>query len=102
MERPSWAPAHIDVDRPSIARVYDYSLGGSHFFAADREFALQVLDARPDLTRHAQEIRAFLPRAVRHLREVDARRSVDLRRPDSTDDPAPRLGSYPGFPGRKD
>lgn len=102
MERPSWAPAHIDVDRPSIARVYDYSLGGSHIFVADREFALQVLDARPDMTRHAQDDRAFLRCAVRHLREVDARRFVDLRRLDSTDDPAPRLGGHPGSAGRKD
>jgi hypothetical protein len=64
VERPSWAPAHIDVDRPSIARVYDDFLGGSHDFAADREFALTVLEAMPDLIRHAPDRRAFLHRAV--------------------------------------
>jgi SAM-dependent methyltransferase len=78
VERPSWAPAHIDVDRPSIARVYDYYLGGSHNFAADREFALTVLEAMPDLTRHAQENRAFLRRAVRHLAQAGIRQFVDL------------------------
>jgi SAM-dependent methyltransferase len=78
VERPRWAPAHIDVDRPSIARVYDYYLGGSHNFAADREFALTVLKAMPDLTRHAQENRAFLRRAVRYLSETGIRQFVDL------------------------
>ena len=38
MERPSWAPADVDLDRPSVARVYDYYLGGSHNFEADRAF----------------------------------------------------------------
>ena len=115
MERPSWAPAHMDVDRPSIARVYDYYLGGSHIFAADREFALTVLEAMPDLTRHAQENRAFLRRAVRQMMMRSRDRTAALfgdltlvepgvvqmprRRPDSTDDLSPDVDDYPGFAG---
>ncbi|GAB3941651.1 hypothetical protein GCM10027614_27380 [Micromonospora vulcania] len=36
MQRPDWAPDTIDIERPSVARMYDYYLGGSHNFAADR------------------------------------------------------------------
>jgi hypothetical protein len=30
VDRPAWATDDVDLDRPSIARVYDYFLGGSH------------------------------------------------------------------------
>ena len=26
--RPAWAPDEIDIERPSVARMYDYLLGG--------------------------------------------------------------------------
>ena len=49
MERPSWAPEDIDLDRPSGARVYDYFLGGAHNFAADRELAEMIARMTPDI-----------------------------------------------------
>ena len=45
-ERPAWAPDEVDLTKPSVARVYDYYLGGSHNFAVDRAFAATVLGAR--------------------------------------------------------
>jgi|SRR4051812_4235416 hypothetical protein len=78
MERPSWAPEDVDVDRPSVARVYDYYLGGSHNFAADREFAEQILKLVPETPLLAQENRAFLRRAVRYLTSVGVRQFIDL------------------------
>jgi hypothetical protein len=39
VDRPPWAPAEVDITRPSVARVYDFYLGGSHNFESDREFA---------------------------------------------------------------
>ena len=45
--RPDWAPETIDVEQPSAARIYDYLLGGSHNFAADREFARQAIAIMP-------------------------------------------------------
>ena len=39
VDRPPWAPAEVDIGRPSVARVYDFYLGGSHNFESDREFA---------------------------------------------------------------
>ena len=77
-DRPAWAPDDVDITRPSVARVYDYYLGGSHNFAADREFAREVLAVMPDMPRVAQENRAFLRRAVRHLCEAGIDQFLDL------------------------
>ncbi|GAA1796942.1 hypothetical protein HC028_19700 [Planosporangium flavigriseum] len=78
MERPTWAPEDVNVERPSVARVYDYYLGGSHNFAVDREFAEQVMQAMPDAPAAAQENRAFLRRAVRYLCGLGIRQFIDL------------------------
>ncbi len=78
MDRPSWVPSGVDLNQPSVARVYDYYLGGSHNFAADREFARRVLAAIPELPRVLQENRAFLRRAVRHLVDAGIDQFVDL------------------------
>jgi len=78
MERPRWAPADLDLDRPSVARVYDYYLGGSHNFAVDREFAQQVLQAMPNVPQLARENRAFLRRVVRMMSALGVDQFVDL------------------------
>jgi hypothetical protein len=56
-----------EPSRPSVARVYDYWLGGKDNFEADREEAERLLQINPDLRRLAQENRMFLGRAVRWL-----------------------------------
>ncbi|GAA2597095.1 SAM-dependent methyltransferase [Dactylosporangium fulvum] len=78
MERPSWAPADVDLDRPSVARVYDYYLGGSHNFAADRAFGEQVLKVMPVVAALARSNRAFLRRAVSTLAAQGVRQFLDL------------------------
>lgn len=78
MERPTWAPDEVNVERPSVARVYDYYLGGSHNFAVDREFAEQVIQAVPETPLIAQQNRAFLRRAVRYLCDLGIRQFIDL------------------------
>ena len=78
MDRPAWAPAELDLDRPNAARMYDYYLGGSHNFAVDRELAAKVLEAWPDLPRAAQADRAFLRRAVRFLAGQGVRQFLDI------------------------
>jgi hypothetical protein len=45
----TWAPDAVDLSRPSIARIYDYFLGGSHNFAVDRAMAEQALKVIPDM-----------------------------------------------------
>ncbi|MEV4202137.1 SAM-dependent methyltransferase [Micromonospora globbae] len=62
----------------TAARIYDYYLGGTHNFPADREAAqamLQVLPLGPQL---ARTNRAFLRRAVRHLAESGVRQFLDV------------------------
>ncbi|MHC0430329.1 SAM-dependent methyltransferase [Streptomyces sp. O3] len=66
MERPAWAPQGIDISIPSVARVYDYYLGGSHNFEADREAARKAMEFMPGLPKIMQANRAFMRRAVRY------------------------------------
>jgi len=67
MDRPSWAPDTVDVDRPSAARVYDYFLGGAHNFAVDRQLADMIASMTPNVGDTMRANRAFLRRAVRYL-----------------------------------
>jgi hypothetical protein len=57
----------LDASQPSIARVYDYWLGGTDNFEADRQEADRLLQVNPDLRRLATENRLFLRRAVHWL-----------------------------------
>jgi len=57
----------IDPDTPSPARIYDFWLGGSHNFAADREVGRRTAEAMPHLPVAARANRAFLGRVVHHL-----------------------------------
>ncbi|TDC64799.1 hypothetical protein E1258_07355 [Micromonospora sp. KC207] len=78
MQRPDWAPETIDIERPSVARMYDYYLGGSHNFAADRAAARAMVDAVPEAPLMAQANRAFLRRAVQFLAESGIRQFLDI------------------------
>ncbi len=67
------------ADGPNIARVYDYLLGGSHNFDADRVAAAQFLARWPDARQTMSANRAFLGRAVRYLaREAGIRQFLDI------------------------
>ncbi|MEU5142473.1 SAM-dependent methyltransferase [Streptomyces sp. NPDC021139] len=65
MERPAWAPRSIDISVPSVARIYDFYLGGSHNFEVDREAARRAMEFMPGLPKIMQANRAFMRRAVR-------------------------------------
>jgi SAM-dependent methyltransferase len=78
MQRPDWAPDTIDIERPSVARMYDYYLGGSHNFAADRAAARAMVAAVPEAPLMAQANRAFLRRAVQFLVESGVRQFLDI------------------------
>jgi hypothetical protein len=72
------APEGADTSIPSIARIYDYYLGGTHNYAVDREAAARVTDELPTLPAILRVNRAFLRRCVRHLAELGVRRFLDL------------------------
>ncbi|MEW2619148.1 SAM-dependent methyltransferase [Streptomyces sp. NPDC048106] len=78
MERPAWAPRSIDISVPSVSRIYDYYLGGSHNFEVDREAARKAMDFMPGLPKTMQANRAFLRRAVRFAAREGITQFLDI------------------------
>ncbi|MEW2635485.1 SAM-dependent methyltransferase [Streptomyces sp. NPDC048389] len=66
MERPAWAPQGIDISVPSVSRIYDFYLGGSHNFEVDRAAARKAMQYMPGLPKIMQANRAFMRRAVNY------------------------------------
>jgi trans-aconitate methyltransferase len=60
------------------ARIYDYFLGGTHNFPADRDAAKGVVRRFPRTPALARNTRAFLRRAVRHLAETGVKQFLDI------------------------
>jgi hypothetical protein len=50
----------IDVTRPSVARVYDFWLGGKDNFPVDRETGGRMAEVNPSLPRLVRDNRQFL------------------------------------------
>ncbi|WHT19316.1 SAM-dependent methyltransferase [Crossiella sp. CA-258035] len=73
-----WVPAGVDITTPSMARVYDYVLGGSHNFAVDRDTAETLKRIAPSLRRVARLNRAFMARVVRYLMAQGVRQFLDI------------------------
>jgi hypothetical protein len=73
-----YSASRIDTDRPALARIYDYVLGGGHHFAADREVARKILDIIPGYQSFALENRAFLRRAALHMLNEGVDQFLDL------------------------
>jgi hypothetical protein len=62
-----WTPTPLEVRTPSVARMYDYYLGGKDNFPIDREAAEKFIAIYPDMPLMARENRRFLRRAVSYL-----------------------------------
>jgi hypothetical protein len=73
-----WREAGVDPTKPSIARVYDYWLGGSHNFVADRELAEAMATLDPWIPAACKANREFLSRAVRFLAKQGIRQFLDV------------------------
>ena len=78
MGEPAPLATGIDPNRPSPARMYDFFLGGTHNFAADRAVALRAIELVPDAPAIARANRAFLRRAVRFAAARGVRQFLDL------------------------
>ncbi|MEO3867490.1 SAM-dependent methyltransferase [Nonomuraea sp. B12E4] len=79
MDHDEKPPAGVDPTVPSIARVYDYWLGGKDNFAADREMGDRVKAVVPEMPLMAYHNRSFLRRVVRFLAgEAGVGRFLDL------------------------
>jgi hypothetical protein len=70
---------HVDVSRPSSARVWNYLLDGKDNFAVDRELGDALRSANPAIAAVAQAQRRFLVQAVTLLAgEVGIRQFLDI------------------------
>lgn len=71
-------PKNIDVNVPSVARMYDYYLGGKDNYPADRVACEQLLEHVPSTKVLAVNNRRFLRRVVHHLAsEYGIRQFID-------------------------
>jgi hypothetical protein len=61
------APSYVDTSKASIARVYDYALGGKDNYPVDRDVIEALRAAAPEAELLAVDNRGFLVRAVRFL-----------------------------------
>jgi hypothetical protein len=68
----------IDTSKPSVARMYDYFLGGKDNFQVDRDAVGRVIQAMPESRQVALENRAFLRRAVRYMARQGIRQFLDI------------------------
>jgi hypothetical protein len=79
MSEKEWVPQGIDTNVPSIARVYDFMIGGKDNFAVDRQVAKMAMEIAPDGPQTALANRDFLQRAVRYLAaEAGIRQFLDI------------------------
>lgn len=73
------APPDVDLTKPSIARVYDYVLGGKGHFEIDRRAANAFLNVVPQAAQIAKDNRNFLRRGVRYIvGEAGIRQIIDI------------------------
>jgi hypothetical protein len=69
----------LDINVPHSARIWNYWLGGTENFAADREVAELYIEKFPAIVSLAKEARRFLIRVVRHLAaEAGVRQFLDI------------------------
>ncbi|WP_069811335.1 SAM-dependent methyltransferase [Streptomyces sp. TP-A0874] len=69
----------IDQNTPSIARAYDYMIGGKDNYAVDRAFGDQINESLPGAQAIAVENRKVLVRAIREIvTQTGIRQFVDL------------------------
>jgi hypothetical protein len=77
-ELPGWVPQDVDINRPNIARIYDYLLGGYHNFEVDRLAAQHLARVYPDLARSTHMNRAFVRRVVNYLLDQGLTQIIDI------------------------
>ncbi|GLY86136.1 SAM-dependent methyltransferase [Actinoallomurus iriomotensis] len=77
-DRGERAPGRLDTNRPSVARMYDYYLGGKDNYQVDRDAVDRVEEAMPGTRQVAHQNRAFLRRAVRYMAQQGVRQFIDI------------------------
>ncbi|WP_106402267.1 SAM-dependent methyltransferase [Actinocorallia populi] len=72
---PSWV---INPEIPSVARMYDYYLGGKDNFAADRRAGDRAVEAVPYVAEFVRANRRFLSHAVTLMARRGVRQFIDI------------------------
>jgi hypothetical protein len=72
------APAGVDPTTPTTARLYDFLLGGSANFAADRAMAKRLSELVPEVSEGAWANRGFHQRAALWMAEHGVRQFIDI------------------------
>lgn len=78
MANASHRPTGIDTTTPSPARLYDYWLGGTNNFPADRAAGKEIVGMVPELPTVLKANRRYLVRAVRYLAQQGIDQFIDL------------------------
>jgi O-methyltransferase involved in polyketide biosynthesis len=71
-------PSGLNPDVPNVARLYDYFLGGTENFPADRAAAAIIARSAPEVVQRVRENREFLGRVVRFLAAAGIRQFLDV------------------------
>jgi hypothetical protein len=71
-------PAGVDVTQPSVARVYDYWLGGKDNYISDREMGRRMAEVNPALPELVRHNREFICVAAARAAEAGIRQFLDL------------------------
>jgi hypothetical protein len=71
-------PAGIDVTRPSVARVYNYWLGGTDNFASDRDMGGRMAEVNPALPQLVRHNREFICAAAARAAAAGVNQFLDL------------------------
>jgi hypothetical protein len=78
MSEAEQAPPGVDPSTPSTARLYDFYLGGTANYAADRAMAEMLYKAVPEVPEGAWANRGFHQRAALWMAEHGIRQFLDL------------------------
>ncbi|KAM0249487.1 hypothetical protein ACHAQJ_009035 [Trichoderma viride] len=71
-------PSGVDVSRPSVARMYDFYLGGKHNYPSDRAAVAAVKEGLPNIIEIAAEGRHFLRRVIRYMCHQGIDQFIDI------------------------
>jgi hypothetical protein len=78
MTKAQRVPEGVDPTKPSPARLYDYYLGGTNNFPADRDAAEQMRLVMPELSDAAWANRGFHQRAAKWMARHGVRQFIDI------------------------
>jgi hypothetical protein len=72
------APPGVDPTRPSVARIYDYLLGGTNNFEVDKMAAARLKERIPEVADAAWANRGYHQRAAKWIAERGVRQFIDI------------------------